>query len=128
MREASSLLRLDGIVKRYPNVVALDGVGLEVAEGGIHAVLGENGAGKSTLMKIIYGVVQPDAGEIAWRGTPLRIADPVAARRLGIAMVFQHFALFESLTVVENLALGAQGSHDPRALAARIAEVSERYG
>jgi simple sugar transport system ATP-binding protein len=130
------LLRLAGVVKRYPTVTALDGVRLEVAEGEIHAVLGENGAGKSTLMKTIYGVVQPDAGAIEWRGAPVRISDPVAARDLGIAMVFQHFALFESLTVAENIALALPGrlgatrgrSLQMRDLAARIVEVSRRYG
>jgi general nucleoside transport system ATP-binding protein len=122
------LLRLAGVVKRYPAVTALDGVGLEVAEGEIHAVLGENGAGKSTLMKTIYGVVQPDAGAIEWRGAPVSIPDPVAARSLGIAMVFQHFALFESLSVAENIALGLPGRLDLAELGARIVEVSGRYG
>ena len=126
------LLRLAGVVKRYPTVTALGGVRLEVAEGEIHAVLGENGAGKSTLMKTIYGVVQPDAGAIEWRGAPVSIADPVAARGLGIAMVFQHFALFESLTVAENIALALPGrfgaSLGLSELAARIVEVSRRYG
>ena len=126
------LLRLAGVVKRYPTVTALDGVRLEVAEGEIHAVLGENGAGKSTLMKTIYGVVQPDAGAIEWRGAPVSIPDPVAARGLGIAMVFQHFALFESLTVAENIALALPGrfgqSLGLSELAARIMKVSARYG
>jgi simple sugar transport system ATP-binding protein len=122
------LLRLAGVVKRYPTVTALDGVRLEVAQGEIHAVLGENGAGKSTLMKTIYGVVQPDAGAIEWRGAPVSIPDPVAARGLGIAMVFQHFALFESLTVAENIALGLPGRLDLAELGARIVEVSGRYG
>jgi simple sugar transport system ATP-binding protein len=103
-------------VKRYPTVLALDGVGLEVAEGEIHAVLGENGAGKSTLMKIIYGVTEPDAGTIEWRGEPR------------VAMVFQHFALFESLTVAENIALALPGRYRLGTLAQRIVEVSGRYG
>ena len=119
-------------MKRYPTVTALGGVRLAVAEGEIHAVLGENGAGKSTLMKTIYGVVQPDAGAIEWRGAPVSIADPVAARGLGIAMVFQHFALFESLTVAENIALALPGRFGARLglseLAARIVAVSRRYG
>jgi general nucleoside transport system ATP-binding protein len=122
------LLRLAGIVKRYPTVVALDGVGLEVAAGEIHAVLGENGAGKSTLMKIIYGVVQPDAGTLEWQGRRVSIADPVAARALGIAMVFQHFALFDSISVVENIALALPGPYGLRPLAERIDEVAARYG
>ena len=73
--------------------------------GEIHALLGENGAGKSTLVKMIYGVIQPDAGEILWDGTPA-VANPKAARTLGIGMVFQHFSLFEAMTVLENIALG----------------------
>ena len=97
-------------------MLALDGVGLDVAAGEIHAVLGENGAGKSTLMKIIYGVVQPDAGVIEWHGEPR------------VAMVFQHFALFESLSVAENIALALPGRVSLQALSARIVEVSARYG
>ena len=96
--------------------------------GEIHAVLGENGAGKSTLMKIIYGAVRPDAGRLEWEGEPVTIGSPGEARALGIAMVYQHFALFESVSVVENMALALPGAFDLRALAARISEVSERYG
>jgi simple sugar transport system ATP-binding protein len=122
------LLALSGITKRYASTVANDGVDLTVLPGEIHALLGENGAGKSTLVKIIYGVVQPDAGSIAWNGRPTAIASPNAARALGIGMVFQHFSLFEALTVAENIALGL-GSREPLgALSARIAEVSRRYG
>jgi simple sugar transport system ATP-binding protein len=121
-------LELRGIRKAYPAVVANDGIDLIVEPGEIHAVLGENGAGKSTLVKIVYGVVQPDAGEIRWDGRPVRIAGPQAARRLGIGMVFQHFSLFETLTVVENVALGLDGERDLTALARRIEAVSERYG
>jgi simple sugar transport system ATP-binding protein len=128
VQTTTPLLRLTGVVKRYPTVTALDGVRLEVAQGEIHAVLGENGAGKSTLMKAIYGLVQPDAGAIEWRGAPVSIPDPVAARGLGIAMVFQHFALFESLTVAENIALGLPGRLDLAELGARIVAVSGRYG
>src|SRR5258705_340324 len=124
----SPILALRGIRKAYPSVVALDGVDLEVAPGEIHAVLGENGAGKSTLMKIIYGAVRPDAGRIEWNGAPVRVHNPGEARALGIAMVFQHFALFDSITVVENIALALPGRFDLKALAARIVEVSRRYG
>jgi len=121
-------LRLEGITKAYPSVVANDGISLSVRPGEIHAVLGENGAGKSTLMKIIYGVVQPDAGTIFWDGRPVTIGSPARARALGIGMVFQHFSLFDTLTVSENIALAL----DPHALggdlAHRIRTVSERYG
>src|SRR3982750_4191226 len=90
-------LELRGICKSYPAVVANDRVSLRVMPGEIHAVLGENGAGKSTLMKIIYGVVHADAGVLRWNGEVVHIATPADARRLGIAMVFQHFSLFETL-------------------------------
>ncbi len=96
--------------------------------GEIHALLGENGAGKSTLVKIIYGVVKPDAGEIWWNGSQVDIANPNAARALGIGMVFQHFNLFESLTVAENISLGIDPGHDLAKLTNEIGEISERYG
>ena len=124
----SPLLSLRDIRKAYPSVVAVDGVSLDVAPGEIRAVLGENGAGTSTLMKIIYGVVRPDAGSVSWLGRPVTILRPAQAREMGIAMVYQHFALFESVSVVENMALALPGAVDLRALARRIAEVSERYG
>lgn len=121
-------LELRGISKRYPGTLANDAVSLCVAPGEIHAVLGENGAGKSTLMKIIYGAVQADAGEIRWQGELKTIANPTAARRLGIGMVYQHFSLFESVSVVENIALGLAGDFDLRRLALQIAELADRYG
>jgi general nucleoside transport system ATP-binding protein len=122
------LLALQGIVKAYAGLRALDGVGLTVRAGEIHAVLGENGAGKSTLMKLICGVVQPDAGRIAWEGQPVRFASPVEARRRGIAMVFQHFALFEQASVVENVALALPGRLALRQRAEQLAELARRYG
>ncbi len=125
---ATPRLALTGISKRYPSVVANDGIDLAVAPGEIHAVLGENGAGKSTLMKIIYGMVRPDAGRIAVDGVPVTIAGPAAARALGIGMVFQHFSLFETLTVADNIALALRGGSGRRALAARIRDVSRQYG
>mgnify|MGYP006277304043 CR=1 FL=1 len=121
-------LSLRAITKRWPSVVANDAVSLDVLPGEIHALLGENGAGKSTLMKILYGVVQADAGEVVWEGQTVRIDSPAAARRLGIGMVFQHFSLFETLSVVENIALGLADGSRLDALAERIAEVSARYG
>ncbi|MBM3409516.1 MAG: ABC transporter ATP-binding protein [Betaproteobacteria bacterium] len=124
----SPRLELRAITKRWPSVVANDAVSLEVMPGEIHALLGENGAGKSTLMKILYGVIQADAGEIVWEGRAVRIASPAEARRLGIGMVFQHFSLFETLTVVENIALGLGDGSALDPLAERITEVSGRYG
>ena len=120
-------LALAGITKRYPGVLANDHVDLDVLPGEIHAVLGENGAGKSTLMKIIYGIVKPDAGTIRWEGAPVQIANPAQARRLGIGMVFQHFSLFDTLTVAENIRL-AVDTVNPAELPARVRDVSARYG
>ena len=119
-------LQLLGVCKRYPSVVASDNVSLSVLPGEIHAVLGENGAGKSTLMKIIYGITRPDAGEFIWQGRQVEIHSPAAARKLGIGMVFQHFSLFETLTVGENIALVMGQS--PAQLSQRIRDVSEEYG
>jgi general nucleoside transport system ATP-binding protein len=121
-------LVLTGISKRYPSVVANDSIDLTVMPGEIHALLGENGAGKSTLMKIVYGVTKPDAGTILWEGRYERIDSPALARRMGIGMVFQHFSLFETLTVAENISLALDEQTKPADLAARITEVSQRYG
>ena len=122
------LLEALGICKDFGALRANDHVDLRVAPGEIHALLGENGAGKSTLVKIIYGSLQPSAGELRWQGRPVTIASPAAARRLGIGMVFQHFSLFEALTVAENIALALSGTLDLAALSARIARVSVDYG
>src|SRR5258708_4607519 len=125
---ASPRLQLEGITKVYPSVVANRDIGLVVLPGEIHAVLGENGAGKSTLMKVIYGVVKPDAGTIRWEGRAVTVANPARARRLGIGMVFQHFSLFETLTVAENIALALDTDHIGIDLPARIRDVSAKYG
>ena len=122
------LLEARDIVKRFGDFTANDRVTLRLRPGRIHALLGENGAGKSTLVKIMYGALQPTAGSLQWRGETVAISSPAAARRLGIAMVFQHFSLFEALTVVENIALAMRGGFDPNALGARIARVSREYG
>ncbi len=121
-------LELAGITKQYPTVRANDGVGLRVAPGEIHAVLGENGAGKSTLMKIIYGAVAPDAGEMRFNGQPVRIKSPAEARALGISMVYQHFSLFDTLTAAENVWLGLDKSLALPEVARRITEVAAAYG
>src|SRR5215813_900217 len=125
---AAPLLQLTGIVKQFPGCLANDRVDLAIQPGEIHALLGENGAGKSTLVKIIYGVLRPDQGEIRWRGEPVHIANPAFARKLGIGMVFQHFSLFEALTVAENIALGINDPSERRNLKQRIVAVSESYG
>ncbi|MCY0385765.1 ABC transporter ATP-binding protein [Robbsia sp. Bb-Pol-6] len=123
-------LQLVGISKRFASTQANDDVSLTIRPGEIHAVIGENGAGKSTLMKIVYGVVHADAGAMVWDGAPVRVDSPAHARRLGIGMVFQHFSLFESLSVGENiaLALGHDERFDQKALNARIRRVSAEYG
>src|SRR5436190_9662112 len=102
------MLEAVGITKDFATVRANDAVNFAVHPGEIHALLGENGAGKSTLVKILYGALQPTAGEIRWRGKAVTIASPAAARRLGIGMVFQHFSLFDALTVAENIALALE--------------------
>ena len=124
----SPRLEVRGVTKRFPGVLANDDVNLTVAPGEIHALLGENGAGKSTLVKIIYGVLHPDSGAILWNGEGAVIDSPRAARRLGIGMVFQHFSLFEAMTVNENIALGMERPGDMAALAARVRQISGDYG
>ena len=99
------LLEARNIVKVFGELRANDDVTLSLKPGEIHALLGENGAGKSTLVKIIYGSLQPTSGQVYWKGTPVNVANPSVARELGIGMVFQHFSLFDSLTVTENIAL-----------------------
>nr|CAA6829703.1 MAG: ABC transporter ATP-binding protein [uncultured Thiotrichaceae bacterium] len=124
----SPRLELRKISKYYPSVVANQDVNLTVMPGEIHAILGENGAGKSTLMKAVYGVIKPDEGEILWNGETTTINSPAQARKLGIGMVFQHFSLFDTLTVVENISLAMDGTENMGALAKRIEEVSKHYG
>jgi simple sugar transport system ATP-binding protein len=121
-------LELSGISKQYPAVRANDGVSLRVKPGEIHAVLGENGAGKSTMMKIIYGAVQPDEGQIQWNGQAVKIASPAHARKLGISMVYQHFSLFDTLTAAENVWLGLDKSLTLPEVAERITKVAHTYG
>jgi simple sugar transport system ATP-binding protein len=121
-------LELIGITKRYPAVVANSDVSLTVAAGEIHGLIGENGAGKSTLMKIAYGAVIPDQGEIRWNGKPVTVSSPAAARRLGIGMVFQHFALFDTLTVAQNVALVMPQRSQRNSVVERIRAIGSRYG
>jgi general nucleoside transport system ATP-binding protein len=119
-----TLLALEGISKSYGPTLANDAVSLTVHRGHIHALLGENGAGKSTLVKIIYGVTQPDTGVIRWRGETTTVRSPAHARALGIGMVFQHFALFETMTVVDNISLAIP--HSQRELTRMIVDVGSR--
>lgn len=121
-------LQLAQVTKRYPGVVANDAVSLSVAPGSIHAVLGENGAGKSTLMKIIYGAIKPDAGDIHFNGQRVQVRNPQEARQLGIAMVFQHFSLFDTLTVAENVWLGLDKSLSLASVVAHIRQIASQYG
>jgi simple sugar transport system ATP-binding protein len=121
-------LQLTGITKRYPAVVANSGVSLTVQPGETHAVLGENGAGKSTLMKIIYGSVKPDEGSVLWNGQPVAVRNPQEARALGISMVFQHFSLFDTLTVAQNVWLGLEKSLSLAEVTARIQAKAGEYG
>lgn len=121
-------LELIGVTKSYPGVVANKDVDLRVMPGEIHALLGENGAGKSTLVKFIYGVQKADAGRTLWEGKDVRIANPAAARRFGIGMVFQHFSLFEAMTVEENVALGISSKLAAGDLPGRIRDISAQYG
>lgn len=124
----SSRLQLTGITKAYPGVVANSDVSLVVQPGEIHAVLGENGAGKSTLMKIIYGAAKPDAGRMMVDGVPALPANPQAARALGISMVFQHFSLFDTLTVAENVWLGLSKTENLASVSKRVADTAQAYG
>jgi simple sugar transport system ATP-binding protein len=121
-------LRVEGITKQYPGCLANDDVTLDVRGGEILALLGENGAGKSTLVKAMYGLVAPDAGRILIDGHEVAITSPAEARAAGIGIVFQHFSLFESLTVAENISLGLDTAAARRDLARRIREIGARYG
>ena len=122
------LIELRKMTKSFPGVLANDDVDLQIKHGEIHALLGENGAGKSTLVKMIYGILKPDNGTILYEGNTHNIDSPAHARSLGIAMVFQHFSLFDSLTVAENISLGFDKKTDIQQLAQNINRVSAKYG
>ena len=127
-------LELRGITKRFPGVIANEGVNLTVDPGEIHALLGENGAGKTTLMNVLYGLYRPDEGEILIDDVPVVLRDPGEAIRAGIGMVHQHFMLVPVFTVTENVMLGVESTRGPfriidrRAAKARIEEISARHG
>jgi len=124
----SELFAAHGLRKAYPGVIANDDVSFSIDTGEIHALLGENGAGKSTLVKMIYGLVKPDAGTMTLLNAPYAPPEPRAARGSGVAMVFQHFSLFDALTVAENVSLGMENPPAASKLAQRITDVSEDYG
>ena len=125
---SDTLLEIEGLTKAYPGVVANNAVSFKINRGEVHALLGENGAGKSTLVKMIYGLVKPDSGTMTLNSGIFEPDSPNAARAAGVAMVFQHFSLFDALTVAENIALGMDNAPKPRDLAKRIREVSQAYG
>lgn len=124
----ATLLDICGLTKAYPGVVANNDISFQINKGEVHALLGENGAGKSTLVKMIYGLVKPDTGTMTLNGTRYAPASPNAARDSGVAMVFQHFSLFDALSVAENIALGMDNSPNPKELAKNIKDVSQAYG
>ena len=116
----TALVSVQNLSKSFPGVRALDGVRFDLMPGEVHALMGENGAGKSTLMKIIYGSVKPDEGSVHFNGQAVQVRNPQEARALGIAMVFQHFSLFDTLTVAENVWLGLDKSQTLAEVTSRI--------
>ena len=128
LSSAAPLLAVDGLSKSFGALRAVDAVSLSIGRGSIHALLGENGAGKSTLVKMLYGTLQPDAGRILIEGRPQVIGSPNQARALGIGMVFQHFSLFESMSVAENIALALDHKPTPEQVTIDLKAFAERYG
>ena len=122
------LLQTIGLTKRYGDFLANDSIDIEIWPQQIHALLGENGAGKSTLVKTVYGLIQPSGGEMLWQGEKMVLSGPSEARARGIGMVFQHFSLFDNLTVAENVALGLDGRESFKEMSARLEQVSNVYG
>ena len=122
------LLEINDISKSYPGVIANKSINMNIKEGEIHAVLGENGAGKSTLVKIIYGLIQPDNGSMLFSGQEYAPEEPRSARNSRVAMVFQHFSLFEALTVAENVSLGMENPPSSKELSKNISNISQEYG
>src|SRR3984885_1175177 len=122
------LLQTIGLTKRYGAFLANENIDIDIWPQQIHALLGENGAGKSTLVKTIYGLIQPSEGEMRWDGQRMALSGPSEARGRGIGMVFQHFSLFDNLTVAENVALGLDGKESFKDMSARLEQVSRVYG
>ena len=122
------LLEVRGLTRIFGELRANDGIDLEIRSSEIHALLGENGAGKSTLVKMLFGSLEPTSGQIVWKGSPVRISSPGQARGLGIGMVFQHFSLFEALTVAENIALSMDSDVSIENISEQAAVLSREYG
>ncbi len=127
------VLELRGITKRFPGIVANDGVDFDLRKGEVHALLGENGAGKSTLMNVLYGLYRPDEGEILINGKPAELGSPKASIENGVGMVHQHFMLIPVMTVAENIVLATEPVHngvllDYDVAAKRVEEISTRFG
>src|SRR6202047_2285386 len=125
---ATPLLQTVGLTKRYGDFLANESIDIDVWPQQIHALLGENGAGKSTLVKTIYGLIQPSEGEMLWQGERMVLSGPSEARGRGIGMVFQHFSLFDNLTVAENVALGLDGKESFKDMSARLEQVARLFG
>src|SRR6202023_2519267 len=125
---ATPLLQTVGLTKRYGSFLANEKIDIDIWPQQIHALLGENGAGKSTLVKAIYGLIQPSDGGMRWPGERMVLSGPSEARVRGIGMVFQHFSLFDNLTVAENVALGLDGKEKFKDMSARLEDVSNVYG
>ncbi|MFC4098278.1 ABC transporter ATP-binding protein [Paenibacillus xanthanilyticus] len=132
MEQNVAAVELSGITKRFPGIVANDGISFKLRKGEIHALLGENGAGKSTLMNILFGLYQPDEGEIRVNGVPTVIDGPSKAIELGIGMVHQHFKLVQPFTVAENIVLGSEPSKggviNLKQANEKVKRLSEQYG
>ncbi|MDQ0091047.1 simple sugar transport system ATP-binding protein [Paenibacillus anaericanus] len=132
MNKADIALELKGITKRFPGIVANDSISFQLKRGEIHALLGENGAGKSTLMNIVFGLYQPEEGEIHVNGEKALIDSPNKAIELGIGMVHQHFKLVEPFTVTENIILGTEPKRgmqtDIKGASKKVKQLSEQYG
>ena len=130
--QSEYIIEMLGIRKEFPGIVANDNITLQLRKGEIHALLGENGAGKSTLMSVLFGLYQPEAGEIRKNGEVVKINNPNDATALNIGMVHQHFKLVDVFTVLENIILGAEdtkyGFLQKKQARAKVQELSEKYG
>ena len=124
---SENILTIKNVSKSFPKVIANNNVSFNIKKNTVHALLGENGAGKSTLVKILYGLLKSDEGEITFNNSPLEVQSPSEARKNKIGMVFQHFSLFDSLTVRENLVLGIDQSMSFSSLQEKVNEISNRY-